>query len=187
MKNKYVLFFVLILLLGSCTQTPQEIDAEIQQQKRIELSENIKALEQGLGNAQSLDVIKGNQLVDAYKAYADACREDSITPHYLFKGADVAIGVKRYQDAILFYERIYKYYPEFPKRADALFMQAFVYDEHMKMKGKAADLYTQMIEKYPDHTMADDAAALRENLTLTEEELIRRFQQKNDSLQKLNP
>lgn len=173
----YLLSFPLVI--SSCTQSPQEIDAELQKQKRTETLDHIHKLEQDLGSMETLDMVKGNRLVEAYEEYANAFRQDSITPYLLFKGADLAIGVHRYQDAIKFYERIYKYYTEFPKRVDALFMQAFVYDEHMKMKGKASDLYSIMIEKYPDHPLTKDAKALRQNLTLSDEELIRQFNENN--------
>lgn len=175
------LFITLLALavFSSCFQTKEELDQEIRDKNRKELADKITILEKEVGAAEMMDVVKGNRLVEAYEAYANAFREDSITPYYLFKGADLSIGVKRYQDAVSFYERIYKYYQEFPKRSDALFMQAFVYDEHLKMKGKAADLYDLMIEKYPDHPLADDAASLKEKLTLSDEELIKLFEEKN--------
>lgn len=175
------LFLTLIVLffLSSCFQTNEEAGFEMNENKRKERLNTISTLEKDFGATEMMDMNKGSQLIKAYENYANEHRNDSLAPVYLFKAADLSIGLKKYQEAIILYERIFKYYHEFPKRSDALFMQAFVYDEHLKIKGKASDLYDQMIEKYPDHPLADDAASLKEKLTLTDEELIKLFEEKN--------
>lgn len=176
--NRILILLGLVFLLQACT-SKQEAEKALQDKKRHELKAKVEGLEKEVANLETLDMVKGNRLVEAYEEYANTFREDSITPYYLFKGADLSIGVRRYHDAIAFYERIYKYYPAFSKRADCVFMQAFVYDEHLNQKGKASDMYDLMVEKFPDHHLSDDAAALKQNLTLSDEELIKLFEEKN--------
>ncbi len=179
MKNFGIVLSILVFLF-SCQNSAEENVKKLKAQKQKELLEKINQLEKEvLSNSASFDILKANQLVDVYDEYTKSFASDSLTGDYLFKAGDVSISANRYFDAIQFFEKLYKYHPSHAKHADALFMMGFVYDEHIKNKGKASEIYDQFIKKYPEHTLINDVISLKENLTLSDEELIKKFEEMN--------
>ncbi len=70
------------------------------------------------------------------------------------------------------------------KAAEALFLKGFIYDEDLKAKEKAEGCYKELLEKYPNHELADDAQALLDQLYMTDQQIIDMLMQKNaDSIQ----
>ena len=106
----------------------------------------------------------------------------SITPEYLFKAGEVSIGLKEYDQAAGFFERIYNNYPDYNKRVESLYLVGFVYDEHANNYGKAKEYYEKVVANHPDHGFADDAKASIETLGLTDEEIIKKFEAKQKEM-----
>jgi TolA-binding protein len=81
------------------------------------------------------------------------------------------------KQAIEFFERLRSEYPDYPRTADALFLEAFVYDDQVKDYAKAGELYRLFIEKYPNHPFAKDAEASLNMLGKSNEDLIKEFEE----------
>ncbi|MEM9024095.1 MAG: tetratricopeptide repeat protein, partial [Bacteroidota bacterium] len=118
---------------------------------------------------------KAQEVVTLYTGYVDANPWDSISPHYLFKAAEVNIGIKQHKAAISLYERLLEHYPEYDKRPETLYLIGFTYENHLDQMGKAREQYEALIEAYPSHKLAQDARYAIENLGLSDEELIEKF------------
>lgn len=123
------------------------------------------------------------RVVEFYKSYADNNPQDSISADYLFKAGEVSIGLKEYEQAAGFFERIYNHFPNYAKRVESLYLVGFVYDEHLSNYGKAQTYYQKVINEHPDHGFADDAKASIETLGLTDEEIIKKFQEAQKAVQ----
>ena len=121
------------------------------------------------------------QLVDAYLLFAQQNPNDLQSPDFLFKALDVAVGVNAEgpQKAIDIADVLVEKYPDFEMTPMALFIKGFVYENMIGDLQNAEMTYRQFIEKYPNSPMVEDVKATLENLGLTPEELIRKFEEAN--------
>ncbi|MCD6346040.1 MAG: hypothetical protein J7L96_01335, partial [Bacteroidales bacterium] len=78
------------------------------------------------------DMSKAQELIQAYEDYANALPEDTLSPEYLYKGAEIAMNLQMSGRAIEYYQRILNNFPDFSKRSYCLFLQAFVYENQMQ-------------------------------------------------------
>ena len=121
------------------------------------------------------------QLVDAYLLFAKQNPNDQQTPEFLFKALDVAVGVNAEgpQKAIDIANVLIEKYPDFEMTPMAMFIKGFVYENMIGDLQNAEMTYRQFIEKYPNNPMVEDVKSTLENLGLTPEELIRKFEEAN--------
>ena len=121
------------------------------------------------------------QLVDAYLLFAKQNPNDQQTPEFLFKALDVAVGVNAEgpQKAIDIADVLIEKYPDFEMTPMALFIKGFVYENMIGDLQNAEMTYRHFIEKYPNSPIVEDVKATLENLGLTPEELIRKFEEAN--------
>jgi tetratricopeptide (TPR) repeat protein len=125
-----------------------------------------------------------DELIETYLGYANSYPQDSLAADYIFKAADVAMTTNRSNQAITLYQRIREEYPNYRKVPEALFLEAYVYENYLGRLDKAKALYEEFLEKYPDNDFADDAEISLKYLGKSPEELIELFQQaaQQDSL-----
>ncbi len=121
------------------------------------------------------------RLVDAYVLFAEQNPNDPQTPDFLFKALDVAVGVNAEgpQKAIDIANILIEKYPDFEMTPMAMFIKGFVYENMIGDLQNAEMTYRQFIEKYPNSPIVEDVKATLENLGLTPEELIRKFEEAN--------
>lgn len=120
---------------------------------------------------------------DSYMNYADSYSQDSMSAEYLFKAADLSLGMKNPEKSIELLQRITVEYPEHFKTPMAAFMIGFVYETGLNDKEKAKVHYKQFVEKYPDDKLAGAAQASYEQIEsgLSDEELIQMFERQQDT------
>ena len=121
------------------------------------------------------------QLVDAYVLFAEQNPNDQQTPDFLFKALDVAVGVNSEgpQKALDIANILIEKYPDFEMTPMAMFIIGFVYENMIGDLQNAEMTYRQFIERYPNNPMVEDVKSTLENLGLTPEELIRKFEEAN--------
>ena len=163
----------IVVLLACKSGRQQELD-------------QIRGMEQALKNdtADTPDINKAVALVGLYDEFVTAHPDDSMSSEYLFRAADISQGVHHDSLAVAYYQRICTNYPTSRKAAASLFMMAFVYQNNLSDNDKAKAAYTDFLGKYPEHQLAASAQGALQQLEmgLSDEELIRMFQQKQDSL-----
>ena len=123
-------------------------------------------------------------LLKTYKDFVEKYPADSMAAPILFKAADLSNGMRRYKEAIDLYGQYREKYPDNKKAAAALFLQAFIYDSNLHDKEKAKQLYAEFLQKYPAHelTLSAKASLDQINMGLSDEQLIKLFQARSDSL-----
>jgi TolA-binding protein len=171
------------MLLFSCQQ-----EEKTSHLSKKEMEQQIDSLKQNIFQQPHADnQKKALALAELMEKYAKEYPESEKTPEYLFKAGEIYGSLKKSDKALEVFQLVYVKYPEFPKRATALFMQAFIYDEGLQQYGKAESLYRKFIETYPDHELYDDAQAALKFLGKSDEEIIKEFEQmqktKEDSIQ----
>ena len=167
MKRIFVLLSLALMLL-SCGE-------KMSVEKINELESKVFAKDAVLSSENVI------QLVDAYLLFAKQNPNDQKTPEFLFKALDVAVGINAEgpQKAIDIADILIEKYPDFEMTQMAMFVKGFVYENMIGDLQNAEMTYRQFIEKYPNSPIVEDVKATLENLGLTPEELIRKFEEAN--------
>lgn len=182
MKHLFVLT-VAIVGLWACSGQPKERTAE--DFSKTELLTLVNGLHDSLVNPVSLELSAqhAQNLLDYCLVYANKFSEDSMAAEMLYKASRSARGLKKFDQSIAIYNQIITKYPQFEKLPECYFFKAFVFDNDIKDKAKAEKAYQEVITKFPDHRFAQDSKLLIEHLYLTDEELIKLFEDKNKAQQ----
>ena len=169
MKRIFVLLSLALMLL-SCGE-------KMSVEKINELESKVFAKDAVLSSENVI------QLVDAYLLFAKQNPNDQQTPEFLFKALDVAVGINAEgpQKAIDIADVLIEKYPDFEMTQMAMFVKGFVYENMIGDLQNAEMTYRQFIEKYPNNPMVEDVKSTLENLGLSPEELIRKFESKNEA------
>jgi len=168
MKFSILVFAIIVSVsLNSCSNSRDTMSAEISK------------MESDMKTKQKLDSTTVNELLSAYQNFSSKYPDDSLSPDYLYKAAGLAAGFNRGTQAIGLYESIIQNYPDYKKKAECFFMEAFTYENTLGNIGKANELYTEFLNKYPDHELADDAQTAIKFLGRSPEEIVREFEKMN--------
>ena len=163
MKKYFLVIAVIALFFAGCNNNPV---------KRIE------KLEKQLFSTESrINPDVASDLVSAYCDFADAKPEDAMAPEYLFKAMDVSMNLNEPQRTISIIDRILKEYPDYERAHTALFVKGFIFETRYANFDMAKKIYEQYLELYPDGELVGDCRASIENLGLTPEELVRKFEE----------
>ena len=162
--NRFIVVFVLSLFFVGCnTNDPA---------KKIE-----KLEKQLFATENAIDPEVADDLVSAYCDFADANPKDAKAPEYLFKAVDVSMNLNEPQRTIFIIDKLLNDYPDYPRAQAALFVKAFIFETRYNNLEVAKRLYEQYLSMYPDGEFAEDCKASIENLGLTPEELIKKFEE----------
>lgn len=173
MKRANIFYIFSLLLLVACAPSPKE-----------EALKKIIALDKNDSTYDNPNQVA--ELNNLYKKFIQDYPDDPNCRDFIFKSAEASNMLGQFDEAIHLYEIFYKHYPDDKRARHSLFMQAFIAENGKQQLGKAKDLYTEVIRKYPNTEVARDAAASLNLLGKSDEELIRFLEEKNsrnDSLQ----
>lgn len=144
--------------------------------------------EKALTNIQSLEsndsVFSPEQIEKVKEAYIDFATkypDDELAPEFLFKAGQRCNVGAEHEKAIRLFQEVMDKYPKHKIAEEALFLQAYVYENSMKDYPKAKAAYTKFIELYPNSELAEDAKYSIQNLGKTPEQIFEEFEN-NDSL-----
>ncbi|OYU95383.1 MAG: hypothetical protein CFE21_09540 [Bacteroidetes bacterium B1(2017)] len=155
--RKLFLFLFGIVALAAC-QSPKE--------KAIK---HIKELE---GNDSAFSNQLMTELKTAYLDFAKTYPDDEQAPEYLFKGAQRAIVLEQANEAVELLAELIQKYPKSKNVEDALFLEAYTYENNLQDLNKAQAIYQEFIKKYPKGELAEDAKFALDNLGKSPEEII---------------
>lgn len=156
-----------ITLLFSCGPSKTKIESDI--------SDIVKELK----TAENLDAEKVSNLIELYNLYIEKFPNDEKVPKYMEMKAKYLGAINHYDLALNVYEEIFDKFPDYDKRSEALFMQAFINEVNLNNLDEAERLYNKYLELYPDGEFAKDATFSLRNLHLTPEQLMLLFEQAN--------
>ena len=171
MKKSTLLFGCYLSLLFACQDEKVQIQRAIDEVTRAMTEESFPSKE---------NMEKVIDLYDEYiSKYPDA--EESFT--FMELKAKYLSANNQNEEAIDAYSDLITKYPDAPRAAEALFMQAFIFENYLSDKTKAQEKYNEFLTKYPEHELADDASFSIENMNLSDEQLLQLLKQSNqDSL-----
>lgn len=169
-KNTILLLLVYFIVFTSCTKDP-----------RKEQIKSIKKQESELYADQTIDRAKGLKMIDAYLNYSKQYPDDTLSAVYLFKAAEISMNLQLGSQSVFYFDKILTNYPNFYKLPECLFLKAFVFENQLGKIEKAGHFYNEFLIKYPNHILAKDAKASIEYLGKSPEELIKIFEEKNQT------
>lgn len=174
--NSTFVSFALVALVVSCKPSADE-------QREIILTSEKELLE---GATMVADSLKAAALCSKYIEFSSDYPQDSMSAEFLFRAGDLAQGIGDFSRSIGCYETLLTVHPESKKAPAAFFMQAFVLDQRAGDKKAAAAKYQSFLEKYPGHPLAASAKASLDQINsgMSDEDLVRMFQQRADSIEK---
>jgi TolA-binding protein len=171
---KYLSIVLAVLMITSCTPSKEKLQKNIANAE-AELFKNDKG-------TFVFDDKLAVKTIDAYSAFAEAYPEDSLTPEYLFKKADLFRSVKDAGKSIETYNAIIEKYPNYKKAPYCLFLKGFIFENELNNTAKAKESYEAFLAKYPTHDLADDVQFSLNNLGKSPEQLIREFKEKQQQM-----
>jgi TolA-binding protein len=125
---------------------------------------------------------KGDSLLKMYDDFITRFPDDSLSPKFLFKAANLAITEGDGNKALSLLDQFLQKYPDNQKTPVCAFFKGYVYENILKNMDLAKESYLIYIEKYPDDAFVKDARMAINNLGKTPEQMIKEF----EALQKLD-
>jgi tetratricopeptide (TPR) repeat protein len=180
MKIYFFQLLVLITILTSCKNSnkiPSSLAEFDQTEKSI-----IDKLAVQQAQAVNDTVIKKEtkNLITGLEAYIEKNPKDTANVvKHLYKVGELAKAVGLFGNSIKLWGQIQREYPLHPKAGDALFMQAFTFENDLQDKDSAKKYYMDFLKRFPDHSFANDAKQLLSMIDKSPEELIKEFEAKN--------
>jgi outer membrane protein assembly factor BamD (BamD/ComL family) len=167
-KLHWLIVTVLCIVLSQCSENKKEkTEKELLIECIYELESVVKKTD-----PEKLEASAAVDVVSEYRKFAEAYPQDSLSPEFLFKSAEVSIGLKKYMDAVNLFDKVYNKYPQYNKRIESLYLKGFVYDNYLNMKEMAKSVYEELIQKHPEHPFVKDAQAAVQALDMTDEQLL---------------
>ena len=167
-RLKFALPLVIAVLLIACGANKEKNQAH---DKILSLETELLA-----DSLAPIERLKAQELIQAYENYVETYPEDSLSPEYLYKSSEIAMNLQMSGRAIEGFKKILVDYPDFDKADVCIFLQAFIYENHMQQYDTAKELYQEFLEKYPSHDLAEDALVSIQNMGKSLEELIKSWE-----------
>jgi len=176
-----LLTLFLSLLFFSCGE--KKSDPQAKARANVEaLEKKLKADPATMSGDDRLNDSLASNVVKAYLRFVEDYPKDSLAADYLFKAADVMRGQFRWDNAVQVLEQLIRQYPQDKRVPSALFFAGFMLHNDLGQHMRATPYLERLIKEHPDHRLAQDAVFLLETMHMSEEELIRHLEAKNDSL-----
>jgi TolA-binding protein len=110
---------------------------------------------------------------------ATGIKGDTSTPELLFRTGALVRGRKDPTKAIGIWGLIGEKYPDSKWAAEAMFQNAFTFDNDLQDKQTAKVYYEKFLTTYPNHKLSEDVKLLIPTLEKTDAQLIEEFEKKN--------
>ncbi|HBS87507.1 MAG: hypothetical protein A2W91_00425 [Bacteroidetes bacterium GWF2_38_335] len=175
--KKLSVIIIFSILIAACTSEKEKPEAD-----KSQIVKEITELENQVMDVP--DPEKVSKLIAKYLEFEKAFEGDTAIPEYLFKAAVWSKNLMKSREAIKIFDRIITSFPDYKKVPMCLFYKAMVFGDDIGDFKTAKELYLLFLEKYPNHDFAQSAKASIENLGLTPEELVAKWEKegKTDSI-----
>lgn len=166
-----ILFIGIMYFLFACTPSNKKPANDIKDLEKLIAADTTGKLIQ----------TKGAELLVMYMNYYKKFPKDTITPEYLFKSCKIMINTSQAELAFNWLDTVKIKYPSYKRLPECLFLQAFICENYLMQFGRAKDIYTEFLKKYPDNDLSDDAEASIANIGKSPEQLVKEFETKQDA------
>ena len=123
-----------------------------------------------------------SDLVDAYVAYADDHKGDSLSPAYLFEAARLTAALQDFGASIDLFQRIADDHPEHRLAPRSLLSVAGILDVSLGKTEEAREVYQRLMDDYPQEAEQFGVRHIMGALGKTPEEILEGFRQQTDTM-----
>jgi TolA-binding protein len=171
---KKLLYLIVFFALASCSSNDKEERVNTINEKEKEIEAAVTTV---------INHEKAEALIQLYVDFVKDFPEDYLADVYLFKAADLSLNIGKFKQAVEFYQQLREDYPESENAEISLFMQAFIYDYHLRDFQSAKQKYEAFLKLYPESEFSLDAEISLEQLGKSPEEIMKGFEMnQTDSL-----
>jgi tetratricopeptide (TPR) repeat protein len=174
MKQSILLLLSLSVFMMSCNSP------ELKDEKTLAI-EKITALElQAFDDEQlSYNHKVALETIKEYQIFIEKYPQDSASIEYMYMGAQLCKSINLFGEAVRKYKAFADTYPTDPRAAKALFMVGMIYETDLKDTDKAKEAYELFVSQFPNHDLVDDAKFLIQNLSLSDDDLIKMLEERS--------
>jgi outer membrane protein assembly factor BamD (BamD/ComL family) len=122
-----------------------------------------------------------NKAIKAFTDYAYYCSNDTVTPIFLIKTAQVSVSINNIPQAKLALDKCINEHPKFKNMPAALFLLAQLYDDensYLNNEEEAKRLYQKIIDEYPKSDMVPSAQGALALIGKTDKQLMEELKKK---------
>jgi hypothetical protein len=181
---------VFVMLLAACSNdNPAAKDAESTTLASVEdpnkaldpLMLEIRSMEARTRKDTVMDRAAGLRLLRAYQDYYNKHPQDTSALNYIFEAGRVAVALEKYEKAIELFANFHDGSANRVRRAEAAYLVAFIYDNHLHLPSKATTQYNKVIELYAESPWAEQSRQALRLVGKTDEEILKFLKEKNPS------
>lgn len=172
MRTYLILLLAAATILSACNQGTNSDDSN--SSSKIDSLEALVFENQG---AKSNPKTAMN-LVREYSKYYQTNQPDSLAVDRLFKAAELSMGIGQGNLAVKYFRTVSDDHKDFYKVPEAMFLLGFCSENLVKDTAQARFFYNKFIEAHPEHHLAQDAKFSIQNMGMSDEELIKMFEEK---------
>lgn len=189
-----VLLFVTAAMLFSCSTHPPSEKQAVSTPKADTLGrlaknyftdckklfKEARYMDSVLMTQTEVDKAKANEAIKAFTDFAYYCENDTLSPMFLIKTAQVARVINNIPQAKVVLDKCIETYPSFKNRPAAMFLLAQLYDErtYLNNEYEAERIYKQIIDEYPKSDWALSAKGAIQFIGKTDEEILKELKKK---------
>lgn len=163
----------LVLLLSACGPSEKTLTANDLALVKIDSLESILFSD----SDEPADPKAGMMLVRQYAQFYQNNQSDSLGIDMLFKAGEVSMGIGQGNLAVKYFRTVFEDHPKFNRAPEALFLCGFCEENVNADTAQARFFYQKFVDDFPKHELAEDAKFSIQNMGMTNEDLIKMFQQ----------
>jgi len=153
-----------VLMLAACGQKPnrEALQKDIEEQETSFDYMNV--------TAEKVDSVQ-SAMTELYRKYYTAFPEDSLSPVYMQRAADLLIGRSMESQAVALLDSIIDQYPNYEDLGGCWFLKGYAYEQAEDFDN-AKEAYGYFVDNYPDHYLANDTRTSLKYLGMSTEEMF---------------
>ena len=160
-----------IVLCISCKMNAEDIDLSCAERQVV-----VNSMESGLNLDLEFDTLKVTNLIRTYAEFSNACPNDSLTPEYLTRRADLLRGIGKIHEAIKQLLSVHDGFPNYDRNVMCALLVGYLYENELGDYEMAEKMYRNVIELYPDSREAEISRQSIKHLGISPEDVVRSFQ-----------
>lgn len=180
MKRLFPFVFIAFVFSVVACQPKNETKELVKDERQIML-DDITNYEKELHKDLELDPVKAEEMLVLYLNFCNTYKQDSLTPEYLFRAAEIAMNSGKPLDACAYFYRIDKQFKDFDKMSAVIYLQAYVYQNMLGDLENAELYYKRFLNEYPEHSRVKEVQMILDMLYLDDAEMIRKFEENNST------
>ena len=165
---------IFIILCVSCVSNAVDKDLSCAERQKV-----VNSMESGLKLDLEFDTLKVANLIKTYAEFSNACPNDSLTPEYLTRRADLLRGIGKIHEAIKQLLSVHDGFPNYDRNVMCALLVGYLYENELGDDEMAEKMYRNVIELYPDSREAEISRQSIKHLGISPEDVVRSFQVNN--------